>query len=69
MAVSNKKNVSTLPINTVEAEERLCAPTVYTDPLDSSFTLMLVEPEETIRQSFKVILVHININKFNPKSQ
>lgn len=51
MVISNKKNVNILPIKRVETEERLCAPTVYTAPVDSSFTLMLEEPKETITQS------------------
>ena len=44
MAVSNKKKVNILPINKVEAEEILCATTVCTIPVASSFTLMLEEP-------------------------
>lgn len=50
MAIINKKNVNILPINTVEAEERSCAPTVYIDPLLSSFTLMLEEPKKSRRK-------------------
>jgi len=46
MAVSNKKKVSILPIKQVETEEILCAPTVRTTPVASSFTLILEEPEK-----------------------
>lgn len=45
MAISSSKNVKNIPTTKLEAEERLCAPTVYTAPL-SSFTLMPWEPEE-----------------------
>ena len=46
MVVSNKKKVNILPINKVVAEEILCAPTVCTIPVASSFTLMLEEPKK-----------------------
>lgn len=46
MAIINKQNVNMLPVNPVEPEEMSCAPTVYTDLVVSSFTLMLEEPKE-----------------------
>lgn len=64
MAMSNKKNVNILPINTVAAEERSCAPTSYTCPLLKSFTLMLEEPKESRKHNARVILVHdVSVNK------
>lgn len=46
MVIINTKNVSIPPIDRVETEEILCAPTSYTAPVVSSFTLMLEEPKE-----------------------
>jgi len=54
MAVSNKKKVNILPINKVEAEEILCATTVCTIPVASSFTLMLEEPKKHNTTMLKV---------------
>jgi len=65
MAISNKKNVNILPINTVEAEERSCAPTVYTDPLFSSFTLMLEEPKESRRKCHTSVSAHLSLKANN----
>lgn len=47
MTVSSKKKVNILPIKMAEAEDILCAPTVCTIPVASSFTLMLDEPKTT----------------------
>ena len=54
MAVSNKKKVNILPINKVDAEEILCATTVCTIPVASSFTLMLEEPKKHNTTMLKV---------------
>jgi hypothetical protein len=45
IANSNNKNVTILPLRTGDADEIFSAPTEYTDPDLSSFTLMLEEPK------------------------
>lgn len=57
MAASIKKKLNILPINSEEAEEILCAPTVYTVPVASSFTLMLEEPKENKKENGETVIL------------